>query len=63
MIIEPKYSGTTPFYWDCNCDHDYIHPKTEVVCKVCGANYLDTPHDYPDSMVDEVIKMMTGEDN
>jgi len=46
--------STTPKYWDCDCDDNYIHPKTEQVCKTCGAD--NSMADYPDSLIEEVIK-------
>ena len=41
---------TTPEYWDCECDKDYIHPAHELFCQMCGA-FKD---DQPDARVDEV---------
>jgi len=63
-IEDDPYEGTdyftTPDYWDCDCEHDYIHPKTETICKVCGANYNAATHDYSDSMTSEVIKFLAA---
>lgn len=44
-------SITTGFFWDCKCQENYIRPKTEKVCKVCGAR----EEDMPDSHLIEVI--------
>ena len=41
---------TTPEYWDCECDKDYIHHAHELFCQRCGA-FKD---DQPDARVDEV---------
>ena len=57
IILEPVYI-TTPFFWDCGCQKNYIHSKAETVCEVCGAKYAESPQDYPDSGVNEVIKML-----
>lgn len=38
-------------YWDCECEHDYIHPKTEYVCSKCKA----IQEEAPDSLNSEVI--------
>ena len=38
-------------FWDCECETNYIHPKSEEECKVCGA-YSE---EQPDSRMDEVI--------
>lgn len=46
---------TTPFYWDCECPKDYIHPKGTVFqCSVCGAIQADQP----DSRLNEVLDMV-----
>jgi hypothetical protein len=43
---------TTSDFWDCECEHDYIHPSTEAFCKKCK-----TPREEgPDSRVEEVRK-------
>ena len=37
VLIEPHNIGredafyTTILFWDCECEHDYIHPCTEEV--------------------------------
>lgn len=52
---------TDPRYWDCNCEHRYIHLKRESVeCDKCGAQLLDEngddSGDWPDSRIDEIAK-------
>lgn len=37
-------------YWDCECEHDYIHPKSEKFCPKCGA----VQDRAPDSITSEV---------
>jgi len=44
-----------PRYWDCECEHDYIHPKSMECCPKCKA-WRD---DQPDSRVEEVLKYKT----
>lgn len=45
---------TNPYFWDCECEKDYIHRKdNEIVCNECGA-HVD---DQPDSIQSEVIAM------
>ena len=39
-----------PNYWDCECEHDFIHPKEMYYCVLCGA-YKD---DQPDSRENEI---------
>jgi len=41
---------TTSKYWDCECKHNYIHPKSERECSICKVK----EEDQPDSRVDEV---------
>ncbi len=45
---------TTEFFWDCECETNYIHPKTQKVCFDCNA----IASEQPDSRVDEVVKML-----
>jgi len=40
-------------YWDCECEENYIHPRTQAKCEVCGA----LAEDQPDSHADEVEAM------
>ena len=44
----------TEAYWDCECEKDYIHPKTEKSCGDCGMDELEDG--MPDSHVHEVAK-------
>jgi len=46
---------TTRFFWDCNCDENYIHPKTEPSCAICSVHVDDDCQ--PDSHVSEVLAM------
>ncbi len=41
---------TTLQYWDCDCEHDYIHPANIAVCSVCKYEREDGP----DARVTEV---------
>ena len=47
---------TTDNYWDCSCETNYIHPKSQDFCSKCGAiSYLQ-----PDSIKSEVqLKLKT----
>ena len=42
---------TTEKYWDCECNNNFIHPKTQIRCDICGA----MAEEQPDSMVNEVL--------
>ena len=42
-------------FWDCECDQDYIHIKSETLhCDKCGAD----EDDMPDSHTKEVLYML-----
>lgn len=43
---------TDQHYWDCECEEEYIHPKTEKECPICGAE----KDEQPDSRVEELKK-------
>ena len=48
-------SETTSLYWDCDCEHGYIHKKSELTyCGICDAEEKDSP----DSMYNEVEAML-----
>ena len=42
---------TTPDYWDCECEHNYIHAKADTLeCPAC----LSIEAEQPDSRVSEI---------
>jgi len=43
---------TVDRYWDCECEQNYIHPKTIKQCWICGAKSSQQP----DSIAEEVKK-------
>ncbi len=43
---------TTPLFWDCDCEMDYIHPASEPQCYVCQA-WRD---EQPNARVNEVLR-------
>lgn len=45
---------TTVHFWDCECEANYIHPKSLLVCHRCGAHQDDCP----DSRTNEVFASM-----
>ena len=49
---------TTEHFWDCECEDNYIHPKTEPKCNICTFEH----HEMPDSRTIEVIKMLKGKE-
>lgn len=40
----------TSDYWDCECEDNFIHPKSQKSCSRCGA----LAEDQPDSRANEV---------
>jgi hypothetical protein len=47
---------TNPDYWDCECEGNYIHRKTDVQeCVICETSQ----DDQPDSMVAEVDEVQS----
>lgn len=43
---------TNENFWDCECDDDFIHPKSQAECAKCGTK----SEDQPDSRLDEVFE-------
>lgn len=38
-------------YWDCECESNYIRPRSEIKCEICGA----MQEDQPPARLDEVL--------
>jgi hypothetical protein len=56
VLIEQHNLGrepffTTPLFWDCKCEEEYIHACLEEVCPVCKATQAQSA----DARVDEVL--------
>lgn len=51
-VLKGNIVPTTPKYWDCECNENYIHPFEQSTCSECGA-FRD---DQPDSRIIEVLK-------
>lgn len=41
----------TSLFWDCECEHNFIHPKAQTFCAACGAE----KDEQPDSHANEVL--------
>lgn len=39
-------------YWDCECEHNFIHQRDELFCPACGARR----EDQPDSRQNEILE-------
>lgn len=50
--IENPDVQTTLEYWDCECEHNYIHPATHTWCHKCKAH----KEEMPSSRVEEVLE-------
>lgn len=44
---------TCSAFWDCECDTNYIHRKTEKACPRCGV----TKEEGPDARVNEILDL------
>jgi hypothetical protein len=56
VLIEQHNIGrdkfyTTPLFWDCGCERDYIRTCLEESCPVCEVTQAESP----DARVDEVL--------
>ena len=49
--------STTEYFWDCECEENYIHPKSVLVCPRCGA----ISDERPDSLTNEVFASLVAE--
>jgi hypothetical protein len=49
--METNEIKTTEKYWDCECKDNFIHPKTQSQCNICGA----LAEEQPDSRINEVV--------
>ena len=49
------FDETVDTYWDCECDKNYIHKKTDITkCNRCNT----IEEDQPDSRIGEVLSML-----
>ena len=48
--------STTEHFWDCECETNYIHPKSVSICPRCGA----VSDERPDSRTNEVFATLMG---
>jgi len=56
VLIEQHNIGrdkfyTTPLFWDCECERNFIHACVEDVCLVCEVAQTESPN----ARVDEVL--------
>ncbi len=50
-ILESRGILTTEKYWDCECLKNFIHPKSQCRCDICGT----IAEEQPDSRISEVL--------
>jgi hypothetical protein len=53
-VVRSNATQTTKYFWDCECERDYIHPRHTGFCDKCKTRR----EHQPDSRIDEVVKMM-----
>lgn len=60
MKLEKYGDGlvTTPDFWDCECEHNYIHPKTKESCPLCKTHKDDQPDSRADEVCDKFIEFI-----
>ncbi len=51
LEIFPDGLILTPLFWDCECESNYIHPKSQISCEIC----VTESSDQPDSRAIEVL--------
>ena len=53
-VVRSNATQTTKYFWNCECERDYIHPRNTGFCDKCK-----TRREYqPNSRIDEVVKIM-----
>lgn len=53
-VVRSNATETTKYFWNCECERDYIHPRNTGFCDKCK-----TRREYqPNSRIDEVVKIM-----
>jgi len=45
----------TPFFWDCECDSEFIHCDMESYCPLCGAIQEEQPESRATELSEEAI--------
>lgn len=43
-------SLTIPTHWECACDENWVHPKSEPTCPRCGFNADESPDARPEDI-------------
>ena len=54
ILKDVNQFSTTEQFWDCECEVNYIHPKSVLVCPRCKARRDERP----DSRMNEVFALM-----
>ena len=54
ILKDVNQFSTTEQFWDCECEVNYIHPKSVLVCPRCKA----CRDERPDSRMNEVFALM-----
>ena len=51
LDVFPDGLVLTSLFWDCECKENFIHPKLQQNCPICGA----IRNEQPDSRANEVL--------
>ena len=57
VLKNPDQFPTTEYFWDCECEMNFIHPKCVWQCSRCGADQDERP----DSRMNEVFAQLMSE--
>ena len=55
-LFEGDAFFTTPEYWDCECEDNYIHHKRQAGCDICGAEREEQPPARSNEVWDMLMK-------
>ena len=60
FFYNPKSIETTPDYWDCECEDQYIHPNSERICDRCSCVREDQPNSRISELYEMHYKLISG---
>ena len=60
----PLTIETTPLFWDCECNDNYVHHYTEQACSSCGCERNESPDSRLNEIgIDDILHPHTPERN
>ena len=51
LIVEHGETCTTPLFWACKCEEEYLHPASQEICFACNTRRENAP----EADVDQVL--------